>query len=109
MFQWDAPDYFYLFILLPMMGLAYGLLQFGSIVRVAVLAHRLVSSTRTRQLILKSPEVCGLTPWVYGFDFRIGQSQNGNRTRNGQAEVWTWSLRLMSPKACWRKTCTQPT
>jgi Ca-activated chloride channel family protein len=27
MFQWDAPDYFYLFILLPMMGLAYGLLQ----------------------------------------------------------------------------------
>ena len=27
MFQWDVPDYFYLFILFPMMGLAYGLLQ----------------------------------------------------------------------------------
>ena len=27
MFQWDAPDYFYLFIPFPMMGLAYGLLQ----------------------------------------------------------------------------------
>ena len=49
MFQWDAPDYFYLFILLPMMGLAYGLLQlwkhrarsrFGSSDLLAALAPR---------------------------------------------------------------------